>query len=372
MISSTPVQFTSGAFLTGFIRAGPQLTWVQHHATSFGGNPKCVTIMGLSSGAQYVSTLIASPPSRHPQWGMGKDSRPTGLFHRAFAQSCVDLPNVRKLQSSCEMWGGKSAEEWGEELAEGMGCPTEEDAELADSWHSGQLASLRKLSVEAILEHSWDEAATDCYESVIDPRGARWGGALSCLKPSSALEALETGAFHRVPMLVGSTEQDGLGKADLELTFLEANDVTDRAGLAGLCEKIFQEHAEAALAHYYPADEPDEERAVEQALGLLGGDLWYQGGSWHMANVTAAAAAAPPVYLYSFTEKVFAGQGREPRSYHGSDLTFWHGTPNTMVPDHTHSDPASTKLVSNTGNLRRCLWFLGLLLRDSCDYRAPR
>lgn len=88
------------------------LTWVQAHATSFGGNPNCVTIMGLSSGAQYVSTLIVSPPSRHPQWGISKESRPTGLFHRAFAQSCVDLPNVRKLQSGCEMWGEKSAEEW--------------------------------------------------------------------------------------------------------------------------------------------------------------------------------------------------------------------------------------------------------------------
>ena len=121
-----------------------------------------------------------------------------------------------------------------------MGCPTEEDAELADSWHSGararyhlfipgtcraafnswifslcctgQLASLRKLPIETILEHTFDDAATDCYESVIDARGARWGGALACLKPVSSLEALETGAFHRVPLMVGATEQDGLGE----------------------------------------------------------------------------------------------------------------------------------------------------------------
>lgn len=251
-----------------------------------------------------------------------------------------------------------------------MGCPTEEDAELADSWHSGQLASLRKLSVDTILEHGWDEAATDCYESVIDPRGARWGGALSCLKPASSLEALETGAFHRVPTMIGSTEQDGLGKMDLELTVLAANDVTDREGLAALFEKVFREHADAAMAHYYPADEADEEVAVERALGLLGGDLWYQGGSWHMANVTAAAAAAPPVYLYSFTEKVFAGNGREPRSFHGSDLTFWHGSPNAAVPGHTHPDPAGTKLGATMMN------FLGNFARtgnpnDSTGAEAP-
>jgi para-nitrobenzyl esterase len=231
------------------------LIWVQKHVHCFGGDKNNVTVMGYSSGAQFVSTLIVSPPTRHPQWGMGPDSRPTGLFHRAVIQSGVDLPNVRKLQSSCEVWQGKSAEEWGEELAKRMNCPTEEDARLADSWHSGQLASLRNLPVETIVvssvahgspvcvrlvrylsqqsckeaisatsipphpirllaqEHTFDEAANDCYESVVDPRGARWGGAMACLKPTSSLEALETGAFHRVPVMIGATEQDGLGES---------------------------------------------------------------------------------------------------------------------------------------------------------------
>ena len=71
------------------------LTWLQQHVHSFGGDKRNITLMGYSSGAQFVSTLIVSPPTRHPQWGMGADSRPTGLFHRAVVQSCVDLPNVR-------------------------------------------------------------------------------------------------------------------------------------------------------------------------------------------------------------------------------------------------------------------------------------
>ena len=245
------------------------LTWIQHHAASFGGNKRNITLMGLSSGAQFVSTLLVSPPIRHPQWGMGADSRPTGLFQRAFVQSCVDLPNVRKLQSSCDIWLKKSAEEWGEELAEAMGCPTEEDAELADSWHIGQLASLRKLPVETILEHSWDEAATDCYESTIDMRGAQWGGALACLKPISSLEALETGGFHRVPLMIGATEQDGLGKSELEMTMFEASDATDMAGLKRVMEQAFGEQSEEALARYLPPG-LEEEAAVEGALGQLG------------------------------------------------------------------------------------------------------
>ena len=84
------------------------------------------------------------------------------------------------MQTSCGVWLQKSAEDWGEELAGAMGCPSEEDAELADSYHLGQLASLRKLPVEVLLEHTWDEAATDCYESTIGPmRGTRWGGTFS-------------------------------------------------------------------------------------------------------------------------------------------------------------------------------------------------
>ena len=70
------------------------------------------------------------------------------------------------------------------------------------------LAQSQRLLVQ---EHTFDNAATDAYESVIDPRGARWGGAMACLKPTSSLEALETGGFHRVPVMIGATEQDGLG-----------------------------------------------------------------------------------------------------------------------------------------------------------------
>lgn len=95
------------------------------------------------------------------------------------------------------------------------------------------------------------------------------------------------------------------GTADLEL--VQFHDVSDRAGLVALFEKTFAEHSAQALALYYTADaNVTEKQAVAAALGRLGGELWYQGGSWHMANTISAAAAAPPVYLYSFTEQVYA------------------------------------------------------------------
>ena len=71
------------------------LHWIQSNIAAFGGDPKNVTIWGLSSGAQYVSTLLVSPAAQ-------------GLFHRAMVQSCSDLNNVRQVAGSCDVWLGKT------------------------------------------------------------------------------------------------------------------------------------------------------------------------------------------------------------------------------------------------------------------------
>ena len=68
-----------------------------------------MTIWGLSSGAQFVSTLLVCPHAE-------------GLFHRAVVQSCCDLGNMRKLTKPTDLWGGLTGEERGVKLAEAIGC----------------------------------------------------------------------------------------------------------------------------------------------------------------------------------------------------------------------------------------------------------
>jgi len=114
------------------------------------------------------------------------------------------------------------------------------------------------------------------------------------------------------------------GKDELELVMFDATDVVDLKGMRKLFERTFgMARAEEALAHYLDdcwrnqevagsvaegaATMEEEREAVDWALGQLGADLWYGGGSWHMANLVASAAAAPPVFLYSFAEPVYAG-----------------------------------------------------------------
>uniref|UniRef100_A0A8C9JE18 Carboxylic ester hydrolase n=1 Tax=Panthera tigris altaica TaxID=74533 RepID=A0A8C9JE18_PANTA len=50
------------------------LRWVQENIAAFGGDPRCVTLFGQSSGAMCISGLMMSPLAR-------------GLFHRAISQS---------------------------------------------------------------------------------------------------------------------------------------------------------------------------------------------------------------------------------------------------------------------------------------------
>ena len=54
------------------------LKWVKENIENFGGNPNKVTIFGESAGATSVSLHLMSPLSQ-------------GLFHRAIAESGVDL-----------------------------------------------------------------------------------------------------------------------------------------------------------------------------------------------------------------------------------------------------------------------------------------
>ena len=73
------------------------LQWVQRNIDKFCGDPDRVTIWGLSSGAQFVTTLVCCPLA-------------AGLFHRAMVQSCTDLPNRRHRRIRSEIWLDKSAE----------------------------------------------------------------------------------------------------------------------------------------------------------------------------------------------------------------------------------------------------------------------
>ena len=165
---------------------------------------------------------------------------------------------------------------------------------------------MRVVPVEQIVQHTVSESANDCYEPAIDRRGF--------VKPMSSMEALVSGKFHKVPVLLGVTENDGLGKSELEQTIFRDSDVRTRTELEKLLQLEFGEHAQHVLEHYWQKDVESDARAVHKSLSLLSNDLWYFAGTYHMAQLISCSS---PVFLYCF-----AGAKR---SMHGSDMASWRG-----------------------------------------------
>ena len=171
----------------------------------------------------------------------------------AKVQSCADLNNVRQLDSSCDVWLGREPESreecqpfvlippggpawagfffsggWGRRPRRGArawrrrpsqfsrrkGCDfvcvrfAIRVQELGCAPGPGQLAAMRTLPKAALVAKTWAASAKDCYEPSIDRRDQ----ALS-VKPRSSVEALQEGRYPKVPVLLGVTERDGLGKA---------------------------------------------------------------------------------------------------------------------------------------------------------------
>lgn len=284
------------------------LRWTQANARSFGGDPNNVTIWGLSTGSQLVATLLVSPPA-------------AGLFHRAALQSCVDVTNVRDVKMCRAVWRGQSAEEWGRALALHLGCAS------ADASDTGSVAGavegmpsmrareaykevelLRGLPAERLVDETWSEAASECYEPAADRRAA------SVPKPLTSLEALRSGAFHRVPVLLGVTEHDGLGKCELEWTMFAEGDVKQPEEYRALLASQFGEAKLREALAQYPATTAAE---VEEALGKISNDLWYHMGSWVMADLLVEAPQAAPVYCFCITQPGF--------TKHGRDTPLWNG-----------------------------------------------
>jgi para-nitrobenzyl esterase len=147
------------------------LRWVRRNIASFGGDPDNVTIFGLSAGGLSVHAQLASPGA-------------TGLFRRAIVQS-----------------GAYS-----------LGQPTLADAQAVGAVVAGQAgcttaACLRALPVTTILALQ-DTAFPNGMLPVVDGKTL----------PQSIGAAFGSGLFNRVPVIEGSTHDEGrffVGTAEL-------------------------------------------------------------------------------------------------------------------------------------------------------------
>jgi len=160
MSSALDGQEQSGNYLIRDQQAA--LHWVHRNITSFGGDPKNVTIVGESAGANSVLALLASPGSK-------------GLFHKVIAQSPTE--NAHTLNRA----------------ATDKGISTDIISELGCAQSPDVAACLRALPADAFIK-------TKGRIGLVQDRE---------ILPVDPYEAYRTGAFNHVPVLIGSNLNEG-------------------------------------------------------------------------------------------------------------------------------------------------------------------
>ncbi len=153
----------SGNYL--FLDIVAALEWVQKNISVFGGDPKNVTIFGVSGGSGKVINLLASPLAR-------------GLFHRAIGQSGGGGGTpLKEMEARCEKVFAK------------LGVDKEQDP----------LATARTLPFEKIIEAGQAVTAEmkipfGIWDSVVD----RW------FLPDTTTDVFKSGKQNIVPFIMGA------------------------------------------------------------------------------------------------------------------------------------------------------------------------
>ncbi|MBT2447768.1 carboxylesterase family protein [Streptomyces sp. ISL-43] len=273
---SDPVLKTSGGL--GLEDQQAALHWVRANADAFGGDPGNVTITGQSGGGYSVCGHLASPKS-------------AGLFDRAILQS-----------SPCATGGSRTREE------------AEAEAEAT-------VEHLRKLKAcdnhkdtESCLRHTDPGTLMKAYGTWNEPRPI----AGTDLMPLAPAEALRTGKFNRVPVLIGVNHDEERGR-------ILGEELGGGPMPPGAYEpeirKEFGDRADAVLARY-PLNRFG---SVGEALATVRTDH-----TWSVPTLDTARLLAKwtPTRMFEFSERetpAWAGDPKlsfEPRASHMSELPY--------------------------------------------------
>ena len=151
------------------------LKWVRENIKSFGGDPSKVTIFGESAGAACVGLHLLSPLSE-------------GLFHRAIAESGVDLSPWATQPTS---YGVNFAEQ----LAQKLDCPTSDHNEMVACIRKKKGPVVQKAS-ETITYRFYD---TSMWGPVVDKN----------FLLDTPHNLRKKGDFRKVPFMISYNSHEG-------------------------------------------------------------------------------------------------------------------------------------------------------------------
>ncbi|WP_205876678.1 carboxylesterase/lipase family protein [Mycobacterium camsae] len=261
---STPgFAFASNLFLRDLVLA---LHWVRANIAAFGGDPECVTVVGVSAGAQAVTTLLTVPAAR-------------GLFRRAIAQS----PPAGMARSQ------DAATELATQFAKLLGAGPQDAGDL-----------LMRASPSELIG-AQDALIAQCVrEKRGFPLGPTYGDDYLPLDP---IAAMRRGRAHQLPLVVGTNADEGR----LFTRFLKLVPTTEAMVEGIFAGKDPQVHQRITAA--YP-DYPKTSACIR-----LGGDFAFSSAAWQIAE---AHGSQTPTYVYRYDYA--------PRTLRWSGLGATHGT----------------------------------------------
>lgn len=270
------------------------LRWVHDNIARFGGDPSRVMIAGQSAGASGVCGLLASPKA-------------AGLFSTAVIES-----------SSCAVNTRTSAQERNAGFVTALGCSAD------------VVACLRSKSPAEII-NAQQKAGT--WGRVIQP------GVL----PIAPREAFATGAFNRVPVLLGAVQNEGRA-AVYEQNDLINQPVTAASYVASITAQYGAKAADV-LARY-PVDKYESPGAALAAVATDSGNACA-------APVNASALTSTvPAYVYEFRDETAPLRPYElvPSSFslatqHSAELPYLWGS-NTMTPLTKQQQKLSSAMIA--------------------------
>jgi len=301
LTAEDPTRLASGNY--GFEDAIAALHWVRDEIGAFGGDRDRITIAGLSGGGTMVCGLLVSP-------------RAAGLFHRAIIQSGGGCWFPTQPIALAEAWGTRAAEK--------LGCSNA--SSVPDCLRKTPVAEFYALG--STVENPFTPGSVE-WSASQPILGGRSGHLVDgSLFPRSWPDAFSIGAFHQVPLMIGTTEHEGRRVYGELMYQMGAREITGNEYVQALMGLLGSHRLASRAAERFPVGDPAMESFTDFAT-----DAHY---TCPHAELAAAAARFAPTWLYQF--KV-AGPRKSDRielgAYHGADteLLFGDGFANGWTPE---------------------------------------
>lgn len=238
------------------------LRWIKENIAAFGGDPNRITVAGQSAGGMSVCALLTSPLS-------------AGLFRAAAIHS--GGPGYNRMMPEMQ-----KVEAFGERAMQICGCTT--------------LSQMREVSAEELLDVDINCDERIPFQPCID----------GYILPESSYCAFMNGRIAQVPLLFGSTQDEG--------SFVSVSGATPDEQIESIRTSLGADFEEFARLYELSA------QTLPKVLHDSGRDAMKQNLS-HVAARLAKIHPAP-VYQYLFAEPTVKSDGTNLGAGHSSELAY--------------------------------------------------